>query len=523
VKVFWGPNGLARFAVLLGAFVLASGLVVAPQGPVYAATCALVGEGTEANPWQVGSRADFQRVARFDCLASGHYLQTAHLTGDQKLVNYNADRVSVRFTGVYDGDHYQIEFGGDGSGGWADPNTTTAVVGLFSDIGGVVKKVRLTGSIHSHTGTASTSMGTLAQTLDGGLVSEVSSDVRFVKSAGSTRLDFGGLVSSVRTTPSRIEYSSFTGSVEWKPTVVPVTTSLGGIVYRVSSSDFELRDSYASFSGTIVEEASKTTGLRLGGLIDLTDTTGTVRIVRSYASPRVAVTGFGGVTRAGLIRDRGSGPRQFVSVFWQADLAPNAVVTGTAPATYSSGLPVAVALSESQLQTITSYQTKEGPVAGEPGGDELAIAASTGSLAEQDYRWAIEQGNVSVFIPSHYTTASNYLTRELYTDTSVVQTYQTRGVEATATGYPTLGRVWEICPDANGGFPVLVWQEFDCGSSGESSSSSSSTSTSPPTDWSPTQPELAATGATPLALLVGTALIAFGVLARRLASKAEPA
>jgi hypothetical protein len=522
VKTFWRSSGLARFAVLLGAFVLASGFVVAPQGPAYATTCALVGEGTQANPWKVGSRADFQLVARFDCLASGHYLQTAHLTGDQMLVNYNADRVSTRFTGVYDGDHYQIEFGGDGSGGWADPNnTTTAVVGLFSDIGGVVKKVRLTGSIHSHTGTASTAMGTLAQTLDGGLVSEVSSDVRFVKSAGSQRLDFGGLVASVRTTPSRIEYSSFTGSVEWEPTVVPVTTSLGGIVYRVSSSDFELRDSYASFSGTIVEEVSKTTNLRLGGLIDLTDTGGTVRIVRSYASPRVAVTGFGSVTRRGLIGSLGTGTRQFVSVFWQADLAPNAV-TGTAPATYSSGLPVAVALTESQLQTITSYQTKEGPVAGEPGGDELVTAASTGALAEQDYRWAIEQGNVSVFIPSRYTTASDYLTRELYTDTSAVQTYQTRGVEATATGYPTLGRVWEICPEANGGFPVLVWQEFDCGSSGELSPPSS-TPTSPSTDWTPTQPELAATGATPLGLLLGTALIAFGVLARRLASKAQQA
>lgn len=522
MQVLWVSSGLTRFAALAAAFVLASGFVVAPQGPVLAATCGLVGAGDAASPWQVGSRADFRLVAKDDCLASGHYRQTADLTGPQMLSSYS-DAVFAAFTGVYDGDHYRIELGGSAPGGWAESAMQNEPLGLFHTLRGVVKKVRLTGVIHSHHPTSSLVAGTLARVVEGGLISEVSSDVQFVRSAGSRSLNFGGLVGLATTPSSRIEYSSFTGSVEWTPTVaLGGASAVGGLAYRVGSADLNLRDSYASFSGTIVRPEGATANLDIGGLLGIADTAGTVRIVRSYSSPRLVVDGPAvNVSDGGVVGwqfSSGAG-RQFVSVFWQADQAPNAVGRGTAgPAVYSSGLPVAVPLAESHLQTLSSYQTREGS-SGEPGGAELTVAASTGTLAEQDYRWAIEQGNVSVFIPSQYTMESNYLTRQLYADTSVARTYQIRGtnLEGTATSYPTLGRVWEICPEVNGGFPVLVWQEYNCPSPEDSSSASSSTNSNP------RPPELAATGGSPLWPLVGTVLIAVGVLIRRLASRAAGA
>lgn len=506
----------------------ALGLLIAPQGPAYASACGLAGSGTAGSPWEVGSRADFRLVAKDNCLASGHYRQTADLIGDQMLSSYS-DAVFPNFTGVYDGDHYRIELGGSGAGGWAESAMQNEPLGLFHTIvNGVVKKVRLTGVIHSHHPTSNLVAGTLARVVQGGLISEVDSDVRFIRSAGSRNFNFGGLVGLASTTTLRIEYSSFTGSVEWTPDVVAtasVNSAVGGLVYRVSSSDFNLRDSYASFSGTIVRPAGTpaTANLDIGGLLGVADTSGAVRIVRSYSSPRLTVTG-PAVNDGGLVgwQFNSGVQRQFVSVFWQADQASNAVGRGTTgPAVYSAGLPVAVPLAESRLQALTSYQTREGS-AGEPGGAQLTVAASTGTLAEQDYRWAIEQSNVSVFIPSQYMTESNYLTRQLFTDTSVARTYQTRGtnLEGTATGYPALGRVWEVCPEVNRGFPVLVWQEHDCPSLGGSGSTTApttaptpatTTAPAPATTTAPATTPATTPSASPAALLATTGASSFEI------------
>lgn len=498
---------MTRFVAFMAACLAALGLLIAPQAPAYASSCGLAGLGTALSPWEVGSRADFRLVAKNNCLASGHYRQRADLTGPEMLSSYS-DHVNADFTGVYDGDHYRIELGGSATGGWAESAMQNEPLGLFRMIKGVVKKVRLTGVIHSHGPITSFVAGTLATTLDGGLISEVSSDVRFVRSAGSQKINFGGLVGVSSPTSSRIEYSSFTGSVEWAPTEAVGNSALGGLIQRVAAQDFDLRDSYASFSGTIVRPVGTTANLDIGGLLGIADTSGTVRIVRSYSSPRLTVTG-PAVNDGGVVgwQFNSGVNRQFVSVFWQADQALNAVgrfgTGGAEPAVYSAGLPVAVPLAESRLKALISYQTKEGS-SGEPGGAQLTINASTGTLAEQDYRWAIEQGNVSVFIPSQYTTESNYLTRQLYTDTSVARTYQTRGtnLEGTATGYPALGRVWEVCPEVNRGFPVLVWQEYDCPSLGGSGS------TTPPTTPS----------ANPAAVLATTGASGFGISLGLLAS-----
>jgi hypothetical protein len=100
-------------------------------------------------------------------------------------------------------------------------------------------------------------------------------------------------------------------------------------------------------------------------------------------------------------------------------------------------------------------------------------------LAEQDYRWAIEAGSVGTFVPSSYVDESDFLTRALFTDTTVEKEYRVRGAgdlfvhggadSETVTGYPSLGRVWEICANENNGFPVLVWEERTCSGGGTAS------------------------------------------------------
>jgi hypothetical protein len=99
-----------------------------------------------------------------------------------------------------------------------------------------------------------------------------------------------------------------------------------------------------------------------------------------------------------------------------------------------------------------------------------------GDLSEQDYRWAIEAGSVGTFVPSSYSDESEFSSRELFTDTTVPQSYRVRGAgnllvhggadAETVTGYPSLGRVWEICANENNGFPVLVWEERTCSGGG---------------------------------------------------------
>jgi hypothetical protein len=114
----------------------------------------------------------------------------------------------------------------------------------------------------------------------------------------------------------------------------------------------------------------------------------------------------------------------------------------------------------------------------------LTVASSTGTLAEQDYRWAIESADVETFVAQRRVDADNdaagaqrvvgetltftrAFDRLLWTNSAVpTATYTTQGVPETVDGYPALGRVWEICSAENNGFPVLVWEERNCPSEG---------------------------------------------------------
>lgn len=157
------------------------------------------------------------------------------------------------------------------------------------------------------------------------------------------------------------------------------------------------------------------------------------------------------------------------------------VDSGPQPLDYTTSpdfLPEAPGLSASVLRTLSTYQSRESSTtSGQPSGDsDLSDLASTGTLAGQDYRWAIEGGNVQTFVPSGYGTPSNFLTRTRFSDTSISLSYRTKGAgdlnvhggsdARTVTGYPPLGRVWEICANSNNGYPFLVWEELDCSASG---------------------------------------------------------
>jgi hypothetical protein len=173
------------------------------------------------------------------------------------------------------------------------------------------------------------------------------------------------------------------------------------------------------------------------------------------------------------------------SAFWLSSSASNAVGQivdgGDQPNVYSvEALPESPGLSASFLTTLSTYQSEEGEQPGEPSGisDLLVANSSIGDLSEQDYRWAIEAGSVGTFVPSFYGFfgESDFSTRELFTDTTVQQSYRVRGAgdllvhggadAETVTGYPSLGRVWEICTNENNGFPVLVWEERTCSGGG---------------------------------------------------------
>lgn len=251
-----------------------------------------------------------------------------------------------------------------------------------------------------------------------------------------------------------------------------------------------------------------------------------VRIIRSYFAGSFANTCVGGAAFCNLRVDDNNPSHVFtggligvsqglitaadrqVSAFWLSSSATNAiggivvnpaaeplVYSGTQPLDYtaSSSLPEAPGLSASVLRTLSTYQSKEdGSNSGQPSGtSNLATLASSGTLAEQDYRWAIEGGNVQTFVPSGYGTPSDFLTRTLFTgDPLPVQSYRREGAgdltvhggsdPRDVTPYPELGRVWEICANSNGGFPFLVWEELDCSAGGDGGGTSGASITTFP-------------------------------------------
>lgn len=190
--------------------------------------------------------------------------------------------------------------------------------------------------------------------------------------------------------------------------------------------------------------------------------------------------------------DTGDG---LISAFWLSTSATNAiggiVVSAAAnPLVYNAAqpldytastpaLPEAPGLDASVLRTLSTYKSRENSFTpGQPSGltDLLEGSSTDGMVTEQDYLWAMEGGNVQTFVPSSYVDEADFLTRAVFVGTAVEKTYRREGSgdltahggddSRTVSGYPTLGRVWEICTNSNDGYPFLVWEELDCAAPG---------------------------------------------------------
>ncbi|AVG23692.1 hypothetical protein C3B54_11710 [Pontimonas salivibrio] len=493
---------------------------------VYVDACSLSGSGITSDPWLVGTAADFKSVGaesstagENSCSLAGHYLQTASLTGvDTSSVGDSDWIVDGVFTGTYDGDHYSISyFSGGGSATFQGRSPVFDELGS----GGVIKRLNLTGHIKGD----STRNASLVEYLVGGTISEVRSSV-WLEVEDSNAL-IGGLAavtgssSVVSDASSRIQYSKYSGRIDWVDdgTGDVEGPTIGGLVGMVvGTGTTELRDSYSlasiSYDSGDLTGTDPDTAIYAGGLVgsdgetdlaafntddgDRTFSASEVRIVRSYFagsfsnlcegsaadcntdSPSHVFTG----GLFGVSEDLDDADDLLVSAFWLSSSASNAVGeivdAGTQPLDYTAAtpaLPEAPGLSATLLKTVSTFQSEEGSTTGSPSGDaDLLVASSTGTLAEQDYRWAIESGNIQTFVPSDYTSEANYLTRQLFSDTSVSQSYRREGAgdltvhggddPESVTGYPTLGRVWEVCSNSNSGYPFLVWEELDCSATG---------------------------------------------------------
>jgi len=492
--------------------------------------CSLEGAGVAASPWQVANVADLTIVGfsgivggyNNSCSLSGHYLQTANIANVDTDVS--GTRVSGGvFTGVYDGDHYDISFFSGGASGAFESRDP-----LFSELGpgGIIRKLSLSGNIRSN-GTESSS---LVRELYGGTISEVRSSV-LIQVDDDNDAVIGGLVARSGGTDQNglIIYSKFDGRIEWLESRVGTQQegpTIGGLVGMAQGTGTtEIRDSYSraaiSFNSrgltSSVPSTHPNAAVFAGGLVGSDGETfilentdfltnprvhnvSEVRIIRSYFAGSFTNTCVGTasecnidspshVVTGGLIgvsEDRNDPDDLLVSAFWLSSSATTAVGkivdAGPQPLDYTAStpaLPEAPGLDASVLRALSTFQSEEdGSVSGQPSGDsDLPTLASSGTLAGQDYRWAIEAGNVRTFVASGYSSESNFLTRQLFFDPSTdPRSYRREGAgnltvhggsdAQTVTGYPPLGRVWEICANSNDGYPFLVWEELDCAAPG---------------------------------------------------------
>ena len=542
-----GGNSGAITVVGSGTFTVSSDGTGTPARSFVIDACSLEGSGVAATPWQVGDKDDLTLVGYSEltdvdasgyidsCSLSGHYLQTANIT--EVDTDVSGSRVTGSFTGTYDGNHYNIGYYSGGRNGTYEGRDP-----LFEELGpnGIIRKLSLNGNIKS----SGTTTASLVENLYGGTISEVKSSVVIQVDDDSDAI-LGGLAarSGGVDQDALIIYSKFNGSLEWIETN-PGTTqegpTIGGLIGIASGTGVsEIRDSYSraaiSFdSRGLVSDPTGTpftdddSAVYAGGLVgsdgqnelsgdgvalpggdgDRVHLASELRIVRSYFAGSFTNTCVGTaafcnidspshVFTGGLIgvsEDLDDTRDILVSAFWLSSSATNAVGeivdAGTQPLDYTAAtpaLPEAPGLTATLLKTLSTYQSEEGITSGSPSGDsDLSVASSTGTLAEQDYRWAIEQGNIQTFVASDYTSEANFLTRQLFSDTDISQSYLREGAgdltahggtdAATVTGYPTLGRLWEICANSNSGYPFLVWEELDCSAPGSGGSSSSSTS-----------------------------------------------
>lgn len=508
-----------------GAFNVRSSSDPSEFQEIFIDACSLVGVGIPESPSQVSNAAELKLVGYSEstdldssgsidsCLLSGSYLQTANISGvdtyeDPDLV------VEGIFTGSYDGDHYTISY--DSGGGSA---TYESRGEIFEELGldGVIKRLSLTGHIKSD----STRNASLVEYLAGGLISEVKSSV-FIEVLDSDAV-IGGLVSEAGNsddTNQRIQYSSYTGAIYWEDdTTEAEGPTIGGLIGIVKDDGVtEIRDSYSRAtisydSGSLDEDPDA--AIYAGGLVgsdgdnilsfrnvidgDRVHSPASLLLLRSYFAGSFSNTCLGTaaecrtnspshVTTGGLIgvsSDLNNVGDIIASVFWLSSSASSAVGEivdlESQPSLYTGenpSLPEAPGLSSSFLKTMSTYQSEEGAEPSLPSAEsDLLVANSVlGDLSEQDYRWAIEAGSVGTFVPSFYGGKSDFSNRELFTDTTVQQSYRVRGAgdllvhggadAETVTGYPSLGRVWEICTNENNGFPVLVWEERTCSGGG---------------------------------------------------------
>jgi hypothetical protein len=517
-----GANGSLEFEIVAsGTFTIAS---AKERGPVTfnVDACSLDGAGIAADPWRVGSQANFHEIGNVtspqSCTLSGHYLQTAHLdsSGTGILNNYSEDRVTGEFTGTYDGDHYRISLGGSDSSGWnyngaGNDGSYSARLSLFDSVnGGTIKKVRVSGNIKSSSALLGGIVGTLS---GGGIISEVSSSVGIDSNNDNPVL--GGIVGQTGAGGARVQYSRSASDISWVPANTPASlVSIGGIIGRIpefSAAVREVRDSY--YAGDIVIDSSDndSQSIYLGGIIGSQDDV-PGQLVRTYSEGSASDSCVSDCStsepdlRAGALIGNGRSDSVFVSNFFlRSGLFQAAVGTAAnVPDTYNgSNEPVAVGLSATQLKQIATYTTQEGDSTDEPGGTEMADDAST------DFRWAIEGITAQTFVPSSYddpagldegdsTEIADYTNRVVYASTGerfypklrggnlAISAHNAEGVAdldpASVEGYPALGRVWDICDD----YPTLVWENVNScggnpdggggGGSGGSSSTTSSTS-----------------------------------------------
>ena len=503
-----------------GSFTVQSSAAGNPTTTVVVNACPLDGLGTNSDPWQVDNADDLDRVGEswqefdlsynYSCNPSGSYLQTANISAFELG---DSSRVDGTFTGTYDGDHYRITYySGGGLATYEERPPLFEILG----VGGVIKRLSLDGHIKSD----STINASLVGRMGGGLISEVRSSV-LIEVQDSDAV-IGGLVAeTIDIGDKRIQYSSFTGSIDWEDNSTDAEgPTIGGLIGIVKDDGVtNIRDSYSrasiSYNSGSLQGTDPDVAIYAGGLIgsdgdnELSDTfdsdnggrehsVGQVSILRSYFAGSFSNTCLGTdsecrtnapshVITGGLIgvsSDLDNEGDLIASTFWLSSSASSAVgeiVDGNGqPNIYSGGatsLPEAPGLSAGFLTNLSTYQSEEGN-GGEPSGiSDLLLAISNGAtLAEQDYRWAIEAGSVGTFVPSSYVDESDFLTRALFTDTTVEKEYRVRGAgdlfvhggadSETVTGYPSLGRVWEICANENNGFPVLVWEERTCSGGG---------------------------------------------------------
>jgi hypothetical protein len=541
---------------------------------IHADACSLAGSGIEPDPWRVRSLLDLQEVGlesqnfqETSCLLSGHYLQTAPITNfNAEGGDFEVSRNNVVFTGTYDGGHWGITH----QPGTETPHRQRAIFRALGT-GGVIKKLRVGGHMKSE----NTEVAGVVSFLEGGTISEVSSTVR-IESEDSDAL-LGGLVAVSRNADSLIQYSHYVGQIEWSD---PDSTStegpaIGGLVGHAAPASggpvtLTIRDSYARaalrfdsgdieditgtfvYAGGLVGVDGQVSGSISGGTFTRTDSNSNLRVVRSYAAGSFTNTCVGDATECrtakvslgGLVGySTNNGINDvYVSNYWLNSAGTAAIGSiragqGSQPGTYTSlggqSVPVAVPVSSSILMSAATFQSREdATTSGQPSGvPNLTEASSTLTLAEQDYRWAIESGDVQVFVAQRRTespsrtgetvTFTRAFDRMLWTNSDVpTATYTTRGVSQTVNGYPPLGRVWEICAEDNSGYPVLVWEERTCGEGGGRYTGSRDSQTS---DAQLSEALAAGLSGAELAAFLASGLTLEQWLAQRLAATGTPA